>query len=143
MAQVKITIPGLGDDVGETPIVILGPNGSGKTQLAQKIATNNEVSAISAQRRTWLDDQIPVEAEDRLRKHVRNQQSQWQSRSWQPTEEINHILSTLIQEHTNQLTKRNEEAIAKNTAVEPLRDTKLIQLQGLWSKLYPTRKLEI
>ena len=47
MAQLKINIPGLGESDGEAAIVILGPNGSGKTQLAQKIAQNNQVSAIS------------------------------------------------------------------------------------------------
>ena len=46
MAQVKINIPGLGECDGEAAIVILGPNGSGKTQLAQKIAHHNQVSAI-------------------------------------------------------------------------------------------------
>lgn len=50
MAQIKINIPGYKELDGNTPIVILGPNGSGKTQLAQKIASSNQVSPISAQR---------------------------------------------------------------------------------------------
>ncbi len=37
VAQIKINIPGFGEHDGEAPIVILGPNGSGKTQLAQKL----------------------------------------------------------------------------------------------------------
>ena len=47
MANIKIKIPGFGEYDGDAPIVILGPNGSGKTQLAQKIAQNNQVSAIN------------------------------------------------------------------------------------------------
>ena len=65
MAQIKINIPGFQKHDGEAPIVILGPNGSGKTQLAQKIAQQNQVSAISAQRRIWVDDNLPVQNEER------------------------------------------------------------------------------
>lgn len=143
MAQIKINIPGFGESDGEAAIVILGPNGSGKTQLAQKIAQNNQVSAISAQRRTWVDDSLPVQEGQRLRNEVEAQQRQWQQNSWHPTEEINYILATLIQDHINLLTKRNEQAIDEGIPLEPVTDTNLIQLQGLWNRLFPKRKLEI
>ena len=143
MAQIKITIPGFGESDEETPIVILGPNGSGKTQLAQKIASSNQVTAISAQRRTWVDDSLPVQEEQQLRNQVKSQQAQWQQNAWRPTEEINLILSTLIQDHTNRLTKRNQEALDSNTLLEPVKDTKLILLQGLWKRIFPKRELEI
>jgi len=143
MAQIKIKIPGFGDHDGETPIVILGPNGSGKTQLAQKIAQINNISAISAQRRTWVDDILPVQEEQQLLNSVRSHQDRWRQNSWQPTEEINYVLSTLIQDHTNLLTRRNEEAINSSEPLEPVKDTKLILLQSLWNKLFPKRKLEI
>jgi ABC-type phosphate transport system ATPase subunit len=143
VAQIKIKIPGFGECDGETPIVILGPNGSGKTQLAQKINRSNQVSAISAQRRTWVDDSLPVQEQQQLRNNVQVQIDRWQQHSWQPTEEINFILSTLIQDHTNALTKRNQEAIDSGKALDPVKDTKLILLQDLWSRLFPKRKLEI
>lgn len=143
MAQIRINIPGFGESDAEAPIVILGPNGSGKTQLAQKIAQSTQVSAISAQRRTWVDDSLPVQEEEQLRSQVKSQQDRWRQHSWQPTEEINFILSTLIQDHTNLLTKRNEQAIDAGIPLEPLKETKLILLQGLWNRLFPNRKLEI
>jgi len=143
VTQTTIKIPGLGEHDGEAPIVILGPNGSGKTQLAQKIAESNQVSAISAQRRTWVDDNLPVQEEQQLRNNVRSHIDRWRQNSWQPTEEINFILSTLIQDHTNLLTKKNEEAIDSGKPLEPVKDTKLILLQGVWNRLFPKRKLEI
>ena len=143
MTQTTIKIPGLGEHDGEAPIVILGPNGSGKTQLAQKIAESNQVSAISAQRRTWVDDNLPVQEEQQLRNNVRSHIDRWRQNSWQPTEEINFILSTLIQEHTSLLTRKNEEAIDSGKPLEPVKDTKLILLQGVWNRLFPKRKLEI
>ncbi len=143
MAYTKINVPGFGESDGEVPIVILGPNGSGKTQLAQKMAQKNQVSAISAQRRTWVDDSLPVQEEQQLRNQVKSQEDRWRQSSWYPTEEINFIMSTLIQDHTNLLTKRNEEAIDSSKPFEPVKDTKLILLQGLWNRLFPKRKLEI
>src|SRR6185437_4437477 len=114
------------------------PNGSGKTQLAQQIARNNQVSAISAQRRTWVDENLPVQEEHQLLSHVRNSQNNWQQNSWQPTEEINYVLSTMIQDHTNLLTKNNEDAISLGKPIEPLTNTKLMKLQGVWNRLFPT-----
>jgi hypothetical protein len=101
------------------------------------------VTAISAQRRTWVDDNLPVQEEKTLRNNVRSQQDRWRQNSWQPTEEINFVLSTLIQDHTNLLTARNEEAISRRSALDPVNDTRLIQLQTLWGRLFPKRKLEI
>jgi ATPase subunit of ABC transporter with duplicated ATPase domains len=143
MAQTMIDIPGYGQHDGEAPIVILGPNGSGKTQLAQKIARAQKVCAISAQRRTWVDDNLPVQEEQNLRNNTRSQQDRWWDNVWQPIEDINFILSTLIQDHTNLLTRNNEQAIASGEALQPVRDTKLMLLQSLWNRLFPKRKLEI
>jgi ABC-type molybdenum transport system ATPase subunit/photorepair protein PhrA len=143
VAQIKITIPGFGEHDSDRPIVILGPNGSGKTKLAQQITGTNHVSPISAQRRTWIDDSLPVQEENQLRSNIQNNIHQWRSNSWQPTQEINYILSTLIQDHTNTLTKRNENAIVSGDLMEPVRNTKLILLQTLWNRLFPNRKLEI
>jgi energy-coupling factor transporter ATP-binding protein EcfA2 len=58
-------------------------------------------------------------------------------------EDINFILSRLIQDHTNVLTRNNEQAIASNEALQPVKDTKIMLLQGLWNRLFPKRKLEI
>jgi len=143
MAQIPIKIPGLGDCDGESPIVILGPNGSGKTQLAQKIDEQNQASAISAQRRTWVEDSLPVLDEQQLRMNVKSQQDRWRKYSWQPTEEIKFVLSKLIQDHADVLTRRNEQAIERKTQMAPVSDTKLILLQELWNRLFPKRKLEI
>lgn len=143
MMSIKVDIPGFGEDEGTDPIVFLGPNGSGKTKLAQKIAKTGQVSAVSAQRRTWMDESLSVQEERNLRSNINSQLDQWKSSAWQPTQEINYILVTLIQEHNSTLNRRNEAAVATNTPVEPTRDTKLMRLQGIWNRLFPTRKLEI
>lgn len=143
MAQVKIKIPGLGEQDGETPIVILGPNGSGKTQLAQKIAGTNPSSAISAQRKTWVSSSLPVEEERQLRRNAQQHIDRWKSEAWLPTEELSYLLSSLVQSHTTTLMERNEQAIKAGTDLKPVRDSRLVLLQSLWSRLFPKRRLEI
>ena len=143
MALITINIPEYGISESESPIVILGPNGSGKTKLAQKITSINKVNAISAQRRTWVDDSLPVQEEHQLRDNINSHQNAWRSNSWRPTEDINFILSSLIQDHSNILTQRNEDAINTNKPILPTTDTKLIVLQRLWKKLFPHRQLLI
>ena len=143
MAVVNINVPGFGPNEAETPIVILGPNGSGKTRLAQNIARQNQVSTISAQRRTWVEDTLPVEGEEQLRNRVRNELDTWRDNAWRPTQEMDFLLSRLIQEHAGALTTRNEQAILSKTSLDPIRDTGLMLLQGVWTTLFPKRKLEI
>lgn len=139
----QINIPGFGVVDGDGPIVIMGPNGSGKTRLALQISQNGNVTTAGAQRRTWVDDALPVQEEENLRSNIRSHQDNWRSSPWRPTDELNYTLSTLIQEHSSALSAGNELALAAGGLMTPVDDTKLIQMQQLWSIVYPDRKLEI
>ncbi|WP_136618581.1 MULTISPECIES: AAA family ATPase [Mesorhizobium] len=143
MEDINIILDGDVSYPGNSPIVVLGPNGSGKTKLAQRISQLNSVSAISAQRRTWLDDNIPVQQEAQAYSNINQHQNSWQGHAYRPTEEINDLLSFLIQEHANALTKQNAEAILRKKRLPPITNTKLMQLQAIWKTIYPKRDLQI
>jgi predicted ATPase len=142
-AKFNFEIPGYGPHNDEHPVIILGPNGSGKTRLAQKIASKYEIAAISAQRRTWVDDSLPVQKDKELKSNLQAHAKNWRRSSWQPTEEINFVISNLIQEHANRLSEHNEKALRSRHKFEPVNDTNLIRLQDLWRRIFPKRKLEI
>jgi Protein of unknown function (DUF4435)/AAA domain, putative AbiEii toxin, Type IV TA system len=141
--SIPITFPGAGLLEGAFPLIILGPNGSGKTRLAQQITSPGDWTAIGAQRRTWLDDQLPVMEEQQQNNHLNSVQGNWRANSWQPTEDINYLFSKLAQEHLKRLSENNDLAISGKGSVAPITDTKLVNLQTLWGRLYPFRKLEI
>ncbi len=141
--SIPIDFPGIALPDGSSPVVILGPNGSGKTRLAQQITRSGEWIAIGAQRRTWLNDQLPIMEELNQNSHINQLQANWTSDAWRPTEEIDHVFSKLTQEHLRRLTKNNEAALEHEANVAPISDTNLIKLQRLWKKIYPYRKLEI
>lgn len=143
MEDMTIDIPGFGPVEGKMPIIILGPNGSGKTRLAQQIARERDVTPISAQRRTWPSDGLPVQEQHQLRQQLRHSEEAWKNQSWQPTDEIDYALSSLTQEHQRRLNDRNEESIESGKSYDPVTDTMLIRLQSLWRSLFPMRKLEI
>ena len=142
-SSIPITFSGVGPIDGAQPIVILGPNGSGKTRLAQQITQSGDWTAIGAQRRTWLDEQLPLLDENNLNSQINNYQNNWRNNAWQPNDEINILFSKLVQEHIKRLTQNNEAAILSGQNVAPITDTKLIMLQTLWGKIYPYRKLDI
>lgn len=141
--SIPINFPGLGQVDEAHPIVILGPNGSGKTRLAQLITQSGDWTAIGAQRRTWLDEQLPLMDENQQNSQINHYQNNWRNNAWQPNDEINVLFSKLVQDHIKRLTQNNENAISSKKDVPPITDTKLIMLQALWGKIYPYRKLDI
>jgi Protein of unknown function (DUF4435)/AAA domain, putative AbiEii toxin, Type IV TA system len=142
-ASIQITFPGNDPLEGMFPVIILGPNGSGKTRLAQQITSSGDWTTIGAQRRTWLDDQLPLVEERNQNAQINHYQSNWRTNAWQPTEEISYLFSQLAQEHLKRLSRNNEAAVDGKTAVVPVTDTNLMILQRLWRKVYPFRKLEV
>jgi hypothetical protein len=60
------------------------------------------------ERCTWIDDHLPAQAKQPLLNNARPLQHRRRQHSWQPTEEINYLPSSLIQDHTRILAKWNE-----------------------------------
>lgn len=145
MAEVTVHVPELGDVHGSGPIVIVGPNGSGKTKLAQKLASDsrNSVSTIGAQRRTWVDDNLPVQEKSALDANKRSQIKNWHHHAWRPTEEINYVLSSITQEYIKLLSEKNDEEIKTGDRLGPITTANFNKLQRIWSKIYPLRHLHI
>lgn len=81
--------------------------------------------------------------EQQQNNHLSQVQGNWRANSWQPTEDINYLFSKLAQEHLKRLSENNDLAISGNVSVAPITDTKLVNLQTLWGRLHPFRKLEI
>ena len=84
MTDVTVTISGILPLAGGTSVVILGLILSGKTQLARQLDSDNNISAISAQCRTWLADNLPVQEKSSLRSNVLLQMQQWRRQAWRP-----------------------------------------------------------
>ena len=76
-------------------------------------------------------------------RRYRTSSEHWRTRSWHPTEELGAVLSSIIQEHAETLSRRNDDARKRGVSLPAVTETKLIQLQDLWQRLYPMRELEL
>lgn len=86
--SIPMTFPSIGEVDGTNPIVVIGPNGVGKSRL-MRACINQYRRFVSSQRRTYLEDQIPSWRPQQSVQELENQLSHALSNPWQPTSEIN------------------------------------------------------
>lgn len=125
---------------GKQPLVILGPNGSGKTRYGAELANLNGADLIGALRNIQLNEHIGMRALDQADQELRNLLKRRRSRYWEMSSEIDQLFSKLLSEDS-QAAIRYRNAAKKGESVE-LEQTKLMTLRALWTKLFPGRTIE-
>lgn len=122
---------------GEAPLVIIGPNGSGKTRFGLQLAQWNDAETIAALRNIALEENIPMQslthAEQELNNHKRNHRK----RPWSISSEINNLFAKLMAEDSaSAIDFRDSYVHGAEPAV-----TKLMRLQQSWERLFPGRRI--
>lgn len=129
---------------GSEPIVILGPNGIGKTRLSVALTRLNNAERISALRSIDLSN-LDMRTLEQARSQTRNTLNDMLGSYWAQSSE----LQTLIQEV---LAEDNESAIAFRDLVAPDRNTvvpddlvttRKIKIVKIWNSLFPGRTLKL
>jgi energy-coupling factor transporter ATP-binding protein EcfA2 len=125
---------------GVQPIVMIGPNGSGKTRHAAQLATKNDGDMIGAVRNLALSDNITVQSIERATQQLRRNLRKRRSRHWEIWNEIDQLFIKLIAEDSSAAVKfRNE--YAENRDARP-EETTLMTLSDLWSRVFPGRTID-
>lgn len=125
---------------GVNPVVLIGPNGSGKTRFGAAIARQQEADFIGALRNIALAEDIPMQSLERVTRNLKNQFNEHRSRHWILSDEINHLFSKLITEDSTSATKfRDSAAAGQQTVIE---NTNLMQLRAIWQELFPGREVK-
>lgn len=125
---------------GVNPVVLIGPNGSGKTRFGAAIARNQEAEFIGAVRNISLPDDIPMQPLARATQELTSQMSQLRSRCWIMSNEINHLFSKLLSEDATSATKLRDSMVAGQPPV--IENTNLMQLKAIWHDLFPGREIK-
>ncbi|MEQ8407814.1 MAG: AAA family ATPase [Gammaproteobacteria bacterium] len=122
---------------GTNPLIILGPNGSGKTRYGLQISQWSNGENIAALRNIALEKDIPMKALGQATQELLNQKNRRSSRPWQISSEINNLFSKLMAEDSAAAV-----AFRDNYAqgAEP-EITKLMKLQSSWHSLFPGREI--
>lgn len=124
---------------GHHPIVIVGPNGSGKTTFGSELANRNNAEWIGATRNLQFGDSIAMQTPEQSRKDVTNVKKQSKTKPWTLSNELNSLLAKLKAEDAESAIKYRNESIL-NTDSIPER-TKIIELTHLWNSIFPTREI--
>ncbi len=124
---------------GQGPIVILGPNGSGKTRLAVEMLRWNDAHMVAALRNIALSENIGMvslaEAERNLTRFYERHRSQ----HWELSNEIGQLFSKLMVENSSSAIAFRDEYL-KDDRAKP-EETRLMVLQKIWERLFPGRQI--
>lgn len=126
---------------GSAPVVIIGPNGGGKTRLGVRIRAMNDADLIQATRKTYVDGPIRREGLGEARGSLERVNSQDQINWWRESNDVDFLLTALLAEdNADAVSFRN--AHARGESPEPKR-TRLMELYGMWSTMFPGRRLQL
>ena len=135
-----IELPGRNMLEGNGPVVILGPNGSGKTQLASQIAGTNGAEFINALRNIQLEDQLSSQSLAQASNQLKNEINNRRSNYWQLANEIQILFSKLLAEDAASAIRFRDSAAGGKTALPE--DTVLTRVRRLWAEVFPGRTVD-
>jgi hypothetical protein len=126
---------------GADSVVIIGPNGSGKTRKAREIKASCSIEFVNAQRNTRIPLNLPAMAFTEAENQFVNFRNQSRANHWDWNNEFDSLLSSLMAQHATDAitfmdaTKAGEEPPDTQNALQRIRD--------LWSETFPDRMLVI
>jgi ABC-type branched-subunit amino acid transport system ATPase component len=130
----KITLEGI------NPVVLIGPNGSGKTRFGVDIATRQQAEFVGALRNISLEDEIPMQPLERATQELSNQISRHRSHYWSLSNEFHQLFSKLLAEDATSAMKVRDSFLAGQHPV--IENTKFMQLRATWHEFFPGREIK-
>ncbi|MHB8380141.1 MAG: AAA family ATPase [Acidimicrobiales bacterium] len=126
---------------GKYPIVVIGPNGSGKTRQTRLIASQAPIETINALRNTGVATDLPAMGMETARANFNNQKSRSRSNPWEISSEFDLMLSNLLAEQSMAAIEfARKFRIEASTAGTP-EETPLTRVEELWGQVFPGREL--
>lgn len=138
--EIPVKLPEGSSVPGNTPVIIIGPNGSGKTQLAVQIQGLNQARFINAIRDITTIGTAPLTSLQDATNAAEAHQQRALSRYGQYGPEITHMLAKYKAEESA-ISSRFLSAHASDPNAQP-DPVKLHQLTAFWQELFPGRSLD-
>lgn len=128
---------------GDHPLVIIGPNGVGKTRLGVILAQNSNGERIAALRNVEIPA-IPMQRFSQASQEVKSALSQLISAHWRQSYELQNLLSEILAEDREKAVEYREQALAGVTPIDNgLVKTRLRKIIDVWNKHFPNRTIKI
>lgn len=142
-----VKIPGISEPIPQDirSVVVIGPNGSGKTQFGVSLSQENGgaaiVERIPALRNIEMSANINPVAKQEIEANLNSIQSNQLNEYWRIAQDIDWIFRSLIVEHsTASVYFREQEKQKRNSG--DLVETKMDRVLSFWSKLFPGRTID-
>lgn len=129
---------------GDHPLVIIGPNGVGKTRLGVNVTNQNDSERIAALRNVEIPD-IPLQRFSQANDQVKSALSQVLSQHWRQSFELQNLLSAILAEDREKAVEYREQATTGDPkSIDPkLVDTRLKKIVQVWNRHFPNRTIKI
>jgi hypothetical protein len=124
------------------PIVLLGPNGVGKTRFAVDMAQRSKADRISANRYIGLTD-LPRQPDQDLKNHTKSALQRQLSQYWDVHNEYTFLMSQILEEDKSKAQTYREHHLAGKPIPDDLFKTRLRTITELWQGLFSGRTLKL
>lgn len=125
---------------GKHPLVLIGPNGSGKTRFGVALAARHNAEFVGAVRNIAIEESIPMQTLENASRELGNFLTRHRSRYWQISNEINQLFSKLFAEDAASAVKyRDHCSKGEETEIE---ETNLMRLRSAWTDFFPGRDID-
>jgi ABC-type cobalamin/Fe3+-siderophores transport system ATPase subunit len=139
-----ISIPGGGIVSGHAPLVIIGPNGVGKTRLGVALTRQNDGERVAALRNVEIPD-IPMARFQQASAEVRSVIQQMMDQHWRQSYELQQLLAEILAEDREAAVQFRElcETHPTTKPDEALTSTRLRKVVNIWNQHFPGRFIKI
>ena len=140
--EIPIQLPTGGLVEGSTPVVVIGPNGSGKTRQTRNLTAPATVEFVNALRNTRVAPELPAVGLETARSQFSQQKEQSRVQSWELASEFDYMLSQLLGQYSGAAIDFQEAVTADPTAAAAgPAVTPLMRVQQVWAEIFPGRKI--
>lgn len=126
---------------GAGPVVVLGPNGSGKTRQTRTLQADASIEFVNALRNTRVAADLPAMGMDTARANFQAQKQTARNQHWELTAEFDFMLSKLLAEDamSDKEFMRTYRLDPANAGSPP--ETPLSRVEKVWGQVFVGRAL--
>ncbi|MER6284447.1 AAA family ATPase [Streptomyces sviceus] len=126
---------------GTDPVVVLGPNGSGKTRQARTLQAAAPIEFINALRNTRVAPELQAMGVLTARNNFNSQRQQAASAHWELASEFDSMLAQLLAQQSMVAIEFTQKYRQHGTEAGQPEETPLTQVEDTWKKVFPGREL--
>jgi len=128
--------------LGRGPVVVVGPNGSGKTRQTRLIQSGGQQPEfVNALRNTRVAPELPAMGQVSARAAFAQQRAQAQSQHWEQTSEFDSMLSQLLADNAGEAMAFTRRFRDDPTSAGMPAETALSRVEALWESVFLGRQL--